>query len=116
LQIQFLAARDDIEDLANELFVEFGLALQEREAGFAFFEQDAFGGQALLLGELAEIKRRGARAKNTFAERLQHFQPLLDADNFRVGNRVRGAREQIGEADLWANRFGEDVECEIKRA
>src|SRR6185437_12345615 len=57
LKIQFLPAGDDVQYLADEFLVDRGLRLQEREAGFAFLQQDAFGRRALMLSEFAKTQR-----------------------------------------------------------
>ncbi len=46
---------------------------------------------------------------------LQSLEPLRHRNEFRIGNGISGAREQIGEADLRAERAGQHPQRQIKR-
>jgi len=90
--------------LADQLPVGRRRGLEQRDAGFDFFEQDAFGGSTLLSREFAEFERRAVGSQNPFAQGAQALEPLFQRDEPRVGDGVRGAGEQISESNLRTNR------------
>ena len=115
-QIQFLSARDGVEDGADQLLVGGRKGLQQREAVLDFFQQQLFGGRTLMLRQPAEIQRRGGRTLNAFAQSFERVEPLFQRDEFGVGDGVGRAREQIGEADLRAHGGRQHAQRQIKRA
>ena len=115
-QIQFLSAGDGRENFANQFQIRRRKRLEQRQAVLDLFQQQFFGGQTLLPGQFAKIEPRGILAENPFAEFLQRVEPLRERDEFRVGDGVGGAREQVGEADLRAHRRRQHAQRQVKRA
>jgi len=115
-QIQLLPARDGRQHFADQIQIRRRKGLEQHQAVLDFFQQRALGGRTLRPGEFAEIQRRGILAENPFAKHLQRVEPLREREDFRVGDGVGRAREQIGEADLRADARRQHAQRQIKRA
>ena len=104
-QIQFLPAGDGVEHVADQFQVGGRKFLQQRQAVLDLFQQQTLR-RAKPAAWPSSPKFSGAvdLAQNPFAQLLQRVEPLLQRDDFRVGDGVGRAREQVGEADLRAHR------------
>src|SRR5208283_2774472 len=88
LQIQYLAAGDDVEHAADPLQVGGRKFQQQRQAVLNLFQQQPLGGRGLLFGEFAEIQRCGGFAQDARTQLLQCVEPLRQRDNFGIGDGV----------------------------
>ncbi|MNS81387.1 hypothetical protein D3C72_1151010 [compost metagenome] len=82
-------------------------------------EQDAFVGLLLPAGHFRGEVRHGrsacAHAVDLVAQRQQQCQPLFRRDQRGIGNGVRGACEQVGQANRIAHARGQHAQCQVER-
>jgi len=114
LEVQFLTAGDGAEDVADAFLVFRGKLTQCIQAVVDFFEEEFFGGGALLSGEVVEIQRSAIFAQDAFAELLQGNETLVQRDDLGIGNGIGGAGEEVGERDLGADGTGQHAQRQVK--
>ena len=115
-QVLFLPAGDRLEDLLDELQVGRREPLQQTQARFTLFQQQPLGRRTLLHCQRAKLQLGVVLAPDSPAEGVQRIQPLLERDERRVRDRVAGAREQIGQADLRTDASRQHPQCQVERA
>jgi hypothetical protein len=115
-QIHFLTAGNGFQNGANELGVFGGQIAQCGDSGLDLFQQRAFGGQALVADEIAEIQRLGDSTEDPLAQGVERLESLRHRDNFSIRDGVGGASEQISQADLRAHGRGQHAQRQVKRA
>ncbi|MCU0778303.1 MAG: hypothetical protein MUF86_11630 [Akkermansiaceae bacterium] len=113
-EIELLAADDDGGDLAHQLRLCCGQPREPADERGGRFQQGALAGIGERMHERCGPLGRGFPAADRTREPIQRRDPQRDGCRARIGKRVAGAGEQVGEARRAAHRRGQQPQRQVK--